>query len=709
MDKREFLLQLAVGVQDLFSDKINGIKDKAHKLEQTLHKLDNTVRNIDGFQRLINQVKQFSLEENRLIIEIEKLQFQKQELNEELIKLQKEYSKTGQSSEHLVDRIKTLKEEIEKMDRVIEENKSKLNIVQQEKNELIRQAEKVKTELSREGVEIENLREAYQKLTQEIKKTQSEYDQLQKKISTSSLEAVGEKLKSIATFGGIGVSSSMILKETFMRAQDIDRQAKLVIARTELKIEDIDKVKKDFMEIYRITGEMPEKISEIYTSFKQQSKLTTEQIKEATIDAIKLQKIYPEVDTKEAVRAIVQMNKQWGISTKEATDLIATAYEKAGDQAGDLLETIWQHGPLMKEAGYSAKEFIAILVSGAKEGAFKYELLADTVKESFKARLVDMNIWQSLVGSADKQGVIDELLPEDKYKNKARRIKNLLAQIREGFITGNEKDKKEGYANLLIELSEIYQKDARLAKGIMEQILGNKGSEDISSQVLKAIGEASLNPEKILGDYKNATDRALSEASTFFSKLNKAFREIEVTFIKVADNFGKTFSPLGDIILEITSGISKFAQAHPFITQLIFGLISVVAVLGTVGVALQTIALISTFAAGGLGLLFSPVTIIVAAITGLIAAALILYKNWDKIWNWIGKKVEVAKNFVVSAINKLKSVLSKAITIYFDFSPLGVFLRVVKSVVNQIHSINLKEAGKKNNPITYRWTSYPYK
>ncbi len=740
MQGREFLLQLAVGVSDLFSKKVDKIKAKAKDLEGKIQKLDNTLKTIDGFKQLSQDIEKFSKAEVELSQKIKLLEEKHKKLNQELKETQREYQKTGGRSQELAQKIEKLKREIEQNSLELAENKDKLKMISQAKDKAVKDANRLKQELEKEGIETNNLSKEYDRLQKELRETAKEYENLEKKLSSSTLETFGAKLKSIATIGGVGAAASFSIKGIIDKATQIDRQARLIIARTELTTKDLQAVKNDLTDIYEITGALPDQIAEVYTQFRQQTDLSAKQLKEATIQALKLQKINPEWDTKEITRAITQMQKAWGISAKEASDLIITAYQKAGDKAGDLLDTLWEYSPLMKEAGLNAKEFTAMLIAGAKEGAFNFDKLADTIKESFKVRLT--KDWSNIVGEGLQEGVIDKILPEDKFKDKSRRIKHYLAQIREGWEKNNDKLKKEGYAKLMVEVSTLYQENPQLASNLVEQLFGTQGSEDIQNKILKAMGEASLNADKVVGNYKNATDKAYNELKTFFDRLNDAWRKLESTFLKTADELAKTLSPIGDIIFDITTKIAGLAESHPIIAKAVLFLLGVIATLGILGATFQTIALISVFAFGGfakgakiasfavkgltataglattaikglavafrmlstafltagrglIAFFASPMGLVVLSIGALIATLFVLYKNWDSIWNWIKEKFQSAKDFLLSGLQTLKNIFVKGLKLAIDFSPIGIFLKLINMLVQKLFNLDLKKAGQK--------------
>ena len=695
MDKREFALQLIVGVRDLFSQKVNRIEALSEKLQKRLQSLDGKVKNIEAFGKLSREISQLSAAEKVQVEKIKALESTYERLNQELKETESQYKSEGKNSRKLESKLKTLRTEIKKVSSSLKEEKEKLHFIRSEKEKTIKKTEALKRALQNQGVTLNDVSKDLEKYQKELEETAKKQEELEKKLSSSSLMTVSVRLKRLAALGGIGASATFALKDIVEQVKEFDRQSHLIVARTELTAKDLDRVKKDLIDIYRITGKAPEEIAEVYTQIRQLTGLQGEELKKATIQALKVQKVIPEWDTKEITRAVAQMRKAFGITAEEATDLMTTVFTKAGDKANDLLDTLWEYAPLMREAGLSAKEFAAYLIAGAQEGAFNFDKLADTVKESFKARLTDMDIWHTLVGQGEKAGIIDQLLPAEKFGHEARKIKQYLAEIREGFETGDDKKKKEGYSKLLQHLAVLYKRDAQAARNIMEQIFGVQGTEDITHKVLARMGEAIADPDRILGKWKGATDQMFQESKTFFDRLNDAWRRVETVFLKSFDDLARDLKPVGDVILQIANAIGSFAEKHPLLTKITLAILGVVAVLGTLGAVIQFVAMAVSFAVGGLALLASPFTLIIAVAGAVVAAILYFKERWNEVWNAVKSKFSSVVNFVKSGFQALASLFARGLKFFIDYSPVGLFLKAVKSVVEFITGIDLTKAGKK--------------
>ena len=85
----------------------------------------------------------------------------------------------------------------------------------------------------------------------------------------------------------------------------------------------------------------------------------------------------------ESARTASVMMKTFGLDGTEAMDLIITATQRGGNFSDELLDTFREYSPQFKALGYNAEQFTAILIAGAKAGAFNLDKVGDAAKESF--------------------------------------------------------------------------------------------------------------------------------------------------------------------------------------------------------------------------------------------------------------------------------------------------------------------------------------
>lgn len=72
----------------------------------------------------------------------------------------------------------------------------------------------------------------------------------------------------------------------------------------------------------------------------------------------------------------------FGLDGQKAGDLISFAMQQAGNGMDDVLDTTDEYSQLVKEAGFSAEQFVSILTTGVQAGVRDTDKLADAIKET---------------------------------------------------------------------------------------------------------------------------------------------------------------------------------------------------------------------------------------------------------------------------------------------------------------------------------------
>ena len=348
-----------------------------------------------------------------------------------------------------------------------------------------------------------------------------------------------------------------------------------------------------------------------------------------------------------------------------------------------------------------------MLIKGAQAGAFNFDKLADAIKESFKARISDIDMWDALVGKGDKKGELDTIFSRFHLEKVGKTIKDYLAQLRQGLIEGDDKLKTQAYSKLLTTLSVLYKKDAQATRNIIEKIFGTQGAEDLSSKVLGAMGEALKNPDAVLGKFSGAVNRQLKESMTFVDELKLSWRSMMSVFELGASEIAKDLAPVGRAIASLAKGFAGFVKNHPEIAKFLTLLAGGIAVAGSLAVALGAVGFVVSGLSTGLAtmgpvlsalssglslagraamllskgfmaLAANPVGLTLMAIAG---AAYLVYKNWDKIKSILG--------LVWDKIKDLGSYLARGLKLAWDFSPLGMLFKLGKKVYDFFSNLDL--------------------
>lgn len=86
-------------------------------------------------------------------------------------------------------------------------------------------------------------------------------------------------------------------------------------------------------------------------------------------------------DVTEIVPVMDTLVKNFGISYKDASDLIVSGSQEGADRAGDLLGTLQEFSPQFASAGVSAASALDLIKQGLDAGTFNASKLGDTFKE----------------------------------------------------------------------------------------------------------------------------------------------------------------------------------------------------------------------------------------------------------------------------------------------------------------------------------------
>jgi len=110
-------------------------------------------------------------------------------------------------------------------------------------------------------------------------------------------------------------------------------------------------------------------------------------LKTMTENAFRLRDVFG-VDVSESVDAVKTLMTNFGISSEEAFDLLASGYQKGLDRSGDFLDTVGEYSVQFAAGGASAGEFFSLLDSGLQGGMLGTDKAADAFKE-FRVRIAD--------------------------------------------------------------------------------------------------------------------------------------------------------------------------------------------------------------------------------------------------------------------------------------------------------------------------------
>lgn len=435
-----------------------------------------------------------------------------------------------------------------------------------------------------------------------------------------------EEIGGLATAGGAVVTAG--LSTAAMAAHDMDQALDILqanVGATDAEMSSLSESAKGVFASGLV--ETPMEAAESYGRFRQLLEGTDEQIRKVAEGALALEKAsFGNLDQAGTAKALDMMQEQWATDPIKGLDMITDAYQRVGDKADDLLDTIWEYSPQFKEAGLSAEQMMGMLVAGAEAGALNFDKLGDAFKESFGIRL-NKALDEKALGALE--GIFGE-----------RKLFKMLDQIKAG---GKEAEQ----AIMAITAGIATIGDQKIQDDVMANVFGTQ-YEDAGRNAIKAMLGAGP-----LEDFAGKTTEIVGQVSNEWQEMAN---EMKLAIDPIGDSVLEVAKPIVGLLAKIAKGIGTFTEEHPFITKVAVSFLMVVAALGllvgpliflagiwmpvSAGFATMTGAM-TGFGIASISALW-PILLVIAAVIALIAVGWWLYENWDMVsaylvagWEWV--------------------------------------------------------------------------
>lgn len=223
---------------------------------------------------------------------------------------------------------------------------------------------------------------------------------------------VGGAVLAAGAIAGIGAAALSVSKET----SDLTNRLVGELGITEEKARQLGQVARDVF-ANNFAGSIAEAGDAVRVVQQQLGDLVdASDLQEITENAFRLSDAFG-VDIKEGISGVKTLMENFGLSSTEAFDLLASGYQKGLDRSGDFLETITEYSNQFDAAGFRAEEMLSVLATGADGGVLGVDKIADAIKEmnirlseggdnvaaAFKAAGQDFEFIQSSVRSGDEE------------------------------------------------------------------------------------------------------------------------------------------------------------------------------------------------------------------------------------------------------------------------------------------------------------------
>lgn len=400
-----------------------------------------------------------------------------------------------------------------------------------------------------------------------LESIQGGFDGLLGKIQNISPEAtaITETLTGLGVGGVVGVTAvagaiggmALAIKTGVNQATELDDAMAKFQAQTGASSNEMSKFKNIARDVWSNNfGEDISDVADMMARVKQQMQgISDVDLKDVTEDLLTLRDTFG-MDENETLRGAQQLMKQFGISSKEAFDLMATGAQNGLNKSDELGDNISEYSGKFAQAGYSADEYFQLMQNGLDGGAYNLDKVNDAINE-VTTRLVDGNIegaldsfdtktqdvfkaWQE--GRKTQKDVVNAIV-EDISRTTNQQEK--LNKTATAFGTMGE-DFNAGFIESLTTVGNKY-KDVQ---GAMDKVkdIANGGLKN----ALSGLGRTFLNSFIPIGE---AITPILA---SIIGLITVAIQGIQQGFAKVGDVISNVLSKIDTSgITELTSQVSE--------------------------------------------------------------------------------------------------------------------------------------------------------
>lgn len=415
-----------------------------------------------------------------------------------------------------------------------------------------------------------------------------------------------------------------------------DKALSTLGARTGATSGEMEKYRDVMNDIYRSNyGESFEDVSDAMGQVVQMfGDMDNASLENVTKKAIALRDTF-DMDYKESLRAVNSLMDQFGISADEAFNLIVQGAQQGLNQNDDLLDTINEYSVQFKTAGYSADDMFNMLKNGADSGTWSVDKLGDAVKE-FNIRAKDGTISEALVTYQKQLKLTDK---DVAYLN------TLMAQ-------GGERGQK-AYNIILERLGAVRNDTTQYQAGVA-----------LFGTMWEDLGATTVNSLMQTQGGITSTKAAMDEmANTRYDNLSDSFSALgRIVQTDLIQPLVSTLAPIAKEIVQWLIG--NMPTIGPIIT-------AIAAAVGVLATALAIQGLIKSVAAAfaflNATMAANPIVLVVAAIAGLVAAFVVLWKKcegfrnfWKNLWDGIKNVFNAVVTWFQQAAQTLVNIFQTA-------------------------------------------------
>lgn len=508
---------------------------------------------------------------------------------------------------------------------------------------------------------------------------------------------------------------ALAIKTGVNQATELDDAMAKFQAQTGASSDEMSKFKNIARDVWSNNfGENISDVADMMGRVKQQMQgISDVDLKNVTEDLLTLRDTFG-MDENETLRGAQQLMKQFGITSQEAFDLMATGAQNGLNKSDELGDNISEYSGKFAQAGYSADEYFQLMQNGLDGGAYNLDKVNDAINEvttrladgtiegaldSFDTKTQDtFKAWQE--GRATQKDVVNAIVEDiskttneqEKLNKSAKAFGTMGEDFNSGFIeslttVGNKYKDVEGAMDKVKEIANGGLKNALSGLGrafldsftpigelitpILAGIVGlitvaiqgiQQGFAkvgDVISNVLSKIDTSGIT---------ELTSQVSEVLATAFDEVKKAIDEMKVALEPIAKDI---LSKIGSAIQNVVNQAQKILSVvgPPIlaiikkIIQTVVGMIPVItSILQVVGSVVSgiisfintVISIVGTAIATILGFIMPIVQVVATIVANIWSVILTVVQN---IWSKISEVVTAIVGFVNNLFKTVSDVV----------------------------------------------------
>ena len=425
------------------------------------------------------------------------------------------------------------------------------------------------------------------------------------------VKSFGAKIAGYLAIGEAIKQGTEIGKEVYADFEDSVARVKGALGETDDQARQTAQVIKDVYE----AGESMDRVAEAVVRIKR----NLGEMDDGTLNAITQQAIILEdtfdVDMNETLRGVKGLMKNFGLTAQEAMDYIVAGTQEGLDWTDELGDNISEYSGKFSQAGYSASEYFQLLKNGSESGAYNLDKVNDAINE-VTTRLADGTI----------EGALGSFSSETQKTFKA---------WQDGKAT-----QKDVIDSIVSDITKC--DDQQKALTMSATAFGTMG-EDANLTFAKALNSVGTTFDDVSGKGQQFADETTTPMQELESKVRKVKDQLQPLgdlFYDIAGVVLDNFAPLSGIIVTVATAIGTYKA------------ITLASQVATTGLATAQKLLNIVMSA-------SPIGLVVAGITALVAGFLYLWntsdgfrKFWSKQWENIKTSFQNVADILVPFFTK---------------------------------------------------------